>query len=120
MDGNLSASLHKTGNVLVICQIHSVFPEEDTKIQVPIEMLNNLYKYARFVMLNGSTENVIVGKTNNGYQIEIQCMGYDELEKHDTYEIRSFEADQSYDKDIITLKNREDRKKFRKLLKYFM
>ena len=117
---NLWASMHKTGNVLVIGQINSFFPEEDLKIEVPIEMLNNLYKYARFVMLNGSTENLIVGKTNSGYQIEIQCMGYDELEKHDVYEIRAFEADQSYDKNIIVLKNREDRKKFRKLLKYFM
>ena len=117
---NLWASMHKTGNVLVIGQINSFFPEEDLKIEVPIEMLNNLYKYARFVMLNGSTENLIVGKTNSGYQIEIQCMGYDELEKHDVYEIRAFEADQSYDKNIIVLKNREDRKNFRKLLKYFM
>ena len=117
---DLWASLHKTGNVLVIGQINSVFPEEDSKIQVPKEMLNNLYKYARFVMLNGSTENVIVGKTESGYQIEIQCMGYDELEKHDMYEIRSFESDRSYDKNIITLKNREDRKNFRKLLKYFI
>ena len=118
--GNLWATMHKTGNVLVIGQINSAFPEEDLKIQVPIEMLNNLYKYARFVMLNGSTENLIVGKTNSGYQIEIQCTGYDELEKHDAYEIRAFEADRSYDKTIIVLKNREDRKKFRKLLKYFM
>ena len=60
--GNLWASMHKTGNVLVIGQINSFFPEEDLKIEVPIEMLNNLYKYARFVMLNGSTENLIVGK----------------------------------------------------------
>ena len=117
--GNLWATLHKTGNVLVIGKINSVFSEEDTKIQVPKEMLNNLYKYARFVMLNGSTDTITIGKTDSGYQIEIQCMGYDELEKHDTYEIRSFESDRSYDKDIITLTNREDRKNFRKLLKYF-
>ena len=70
-------------------------------------------------MLTGSTENVVVIKLDTGYQIEIQCMGYDELDRCDTYQLRSFDAGQRT-KNVIEIRNKKDRREFRKLLKYFM